>query len=62
MDVNATTPASPTRARHVAGGAAAENLKRVLRPPDTVDWNADPGVARMLTFLEPKTVWHPKGQ
>ncbi len=41
--------------------AAAENLKRVVRPPATVDWSADPGLSRMLAFLEPKTVWHPKG-
>jgi acyl-CoA reductase-like NAD-dependent aldehyde dehydrogenase len=42
--------------------AAADNLKRVLRPPATpVDWNADPGTGRMTAFLETKTVWHPKG-
>jgi acyl-CoA reductase-like NAD-dependent aldehyde dehydrogenase len=40
--------------------AAAENLKRVIRPADP-DWNADPGVSRMLALLEIKTVWHPKG-
>ncbi|GIJ51126.1 aldehyde dehydrogenase [Virgisporangium aliadipatigenens] len=41
---------------------AAENLKRVLRPsPDAIDWSADPGTGRMTTFLETKTVWHPKG-
>jgi acyl-CoA reductase-like NAD-dependent aldehyde dehydrogenase len=40
--------------------AAAENLKRVL-PPTTNDWTADPGTARMTTFLETKTVWHPVG-
>jgi acyl-CoA reductase-like NAD-dependent aldehyde dehydrogenase len=42
--------------------AAAENLKRVLRPAQTpTDWAADPGLDRMLAFLETKTVWHPKG-
>jgi acyl-CoA reductase-like NAD-dependent aldehyde dehydrogenase len=42
--------------------AAAENLKRVLRPPTgPVDWTADPGIDRMVAFLEIKTVWHPKG-
>jgi acyl-CoA reductase-like NAD-dependent aldehyde dehydrogenase len=42
--------------------SAAENLKRVVRPPSTpVDWTADPGLDRMLPFLETKTVWHPKG-
>jgi acyl-CoA reductase-like NAD-dependent aldehyde dehydrogenase len=42
--------------------AAAENLKRVIRPPaEPVDWSAPPGLDRMLAVLEPKTVWHPKG-
>jgi acyl-CoA reductase-like NAD-dependent aldehyde dehydrogenase len=42
--------------------AAADNLKRVLRPGQTPpDWAADPDVQRMLTFIETKTVWHPKG-
>jgi len=40
--------------------AAAENLKRVLRP-GPADWTAEPGVERMTTLLETKTVWHPKG-
>ncbi|MFD0787433.1 aldehyde dehydrogenase family protein, partial [Micromonospora azadirachtae] len=41
---------------------AAENLKRVLRPATADhDWFADPGVTRMTTLLETKTVWHPKG-
>ena len=41
---------------------AAENLKRVLRPaPADHDWYADPGITRMTTLLETKTVWHPKG-
>jgi acyl-CoA reductase-like NAD-dependent aldehyde dehydrogenase len=42
--------------------AAAGNLKRVVRPPaGAPDWHADPGIARMVPFLETKTVWHPKG-
>jgi acyl-CoA reductase-like NAD-dependent aldehyde dehydrogenase len=42
--------------------AAAETLKRVVRPPtDPVGWAADPGLERMTAFLETKTVWHPKG-
>ncbi|MFV2011478.1 MULTISPECIES: aldehyde dehydrogenase family protein [unclassified Micromonospora] len=42
--------------------SAAGNLKRVLRPAvGSVDWLADPGTRRMTTFLETKTVWHPKG-
>lgn len=42
--------------------AAAGTLKRVLRPVDPDhDWTADPGTARLLAFLETKTVWHPVG-
>ncbi len=40
--------------------AAADNLKRVLRPA-AVNWAADPGTGRLLGFLETKTVWHPMG-
>jgi acyl-CoA reductase-like NAD-dependent aldehyde dehydrogenase len=40
--------------------AAADNLKRVLRPA-SVEWTADPGTGRMMAFLETKTVWHPIG-
>jgi acyl-CoA reductase-like NAD-dependent aldehyde dehydrogenase len=40
--------------------AAADNLKRVLRPVEN-DWTGDPGTHRMTTFLEIKTVWHPVG-
>jgi acyl-CoA reductase-like NAD-dependent aldehyde dehydrogenase len=40
--------------------AAAENLKRVLRPAPS-DWASDPGTGRMTVLLETKTVWHPKG-
>jgi acyl-CoA reductase-like NAD-dependent aldehyde dehydrogenase len=41
---------------------AAGNLKRVLRPPVSApDWAVDPGLDRMLAFLETKTVWHPVG-
>jgi len=41
--------------------AAADNLKRVIRPDGHVDWTDDPGTDRMTTLLETKTVWHPKG-
>ncbi|WP_030597283.1 aldehyde dehydrogenase family protein [Streptomyces fulvoviolaceus] len=43
--------------------AAADNLKRVLRPQpvDNVDWSTTPGLDRMTAFLETKTVWHPTG-
>jgi acyl-CoA reductase-like NAD-dependent aldehyde dehydrogenase len=64
MDVNAidlTGVADPALAKALEE-AAAENLKRVLRPPASpVDWTADPGIERMTALLETKTVWHPKG-
>lgn len=41
--------------------ASADNLKRVRRPGASLDWTADPGTERMLSFLETKTVWHPTG-
>ncbi|MGW2262506.1 aldehyde dehydrogenase family protein [Streptomyces sp. NPDC004749] len=44
--------------------AAADNLKRVLRPSPAgapADWSADPGTRRLTAFLETKTVWHPTG-
>ncbi|MFF3319584.1 aldehyde dehydrogenase family protein [Streptomyces sp. NPDC003035] len=40
--------------------AAADNLKRVLRPR-AVDFTESPGTDRMTAFLETKTVWHPTG-
>ncbi|WP_073945655.1 aldehyde dehydrogenase family protein [Streptomyces kebangsaanensis] len=40
--------------------AAADNLKRVLRP-QPVDYSAAPGIDRLTAFLETKTVWHPTG-
>ncbi len=64
MDVDAldlTGVADPTLALD-AERAAAENLKRVRRPPDhEPDWRAEPGLDRMLAVLETKTVWHPVG-
>jgi acyl-CoA reductase-like NAD-dependent aldehyde dehydrogenase len=65
MDVNAidlTGVADPALATELEE-AAAENLKRVVRPPadGEPDWTADPGLDRMLAFLETKTVWHPVG-
>ncbi len=42
--------------------AAADNLKRVLRPPTSgVDWTMTPDPHRILAFTETKTVWHPMG-
>jgi acyl-CoA reductase-like NAD-dependent aldehyde dehydrogenase len=64
LDVNAldlTGVADPALAAELEA-AAAENLKRVVRPPaQPPAWTADPGLDRLLAFLETKTVWHPKG-
>ena len=38
---------------------AAGNVKRVFAAAE--DWTAPPSPARMLAFLEIKTVWHPVG-
>jgi acyl-CoA reductase-like NAD-dependent aldehyde dehydrogenase len=60
MDVNAidlTGVAAADRAG--LERLAAGNVKRVLAADD--DWAAPPGPARMLAFLEIKTVWHPIG-
>jgi acyl-CoA reductase-like NAD-dependent aldehyde dehydrogenase len=62
MDVNAidlTGVTDPELATNLEI-AAAENLKRVIRPSAT-DWTADPGTDRITRLLETKTVWHPKG-
>jgi acyl-CoA reductase-like NAD-dependent aldehyde dehydrogenase len=43
--------------------AAADNLKRVRRAPDSEpDWYQPPTPRRMLDFTETKTVWHPIGR
>jgi acyl-CoA reductase-like NAD-dependent aldehyde dehydrogenase len=68
MDVNAIdlTGVGDTELATELEAAAAENLKRVLRPPvgggtSEPDWTAEPGLDRLLAFLETKTVWHPVG-
>jgi acyl-CoA reductase-like NAD-dependent aldehyde dehydrogenase len=60
MDVNAIdlTGVAPGR-RAELERMAAENFKRVFAADD--DWLAPPTPARMLAFLETKTVWHPVG-
>jgi acyl-CoA reductase-like NAD-dependent aldehyde dehydrogenase len=61
MDVNAIDLAgAPEGSATELQVAAADNLKRVLRPEGT-DWAATPGLGRMLHHLETKTVWHPIG-
>ncbi|MFE5939955.1 aldehyde dehydrogenase family protein [Streptomyces sp. NPDC056470] len=61
QDVNAIdlTGADADLARELEV-AAADNLKRVLRPR-AVDFAESPGTERMTAFLETKTVWHPTG-
>lgn len=71
-DVNAIDLTGAADAADVEWGdlelAAAENLKRVLRPggsgPEAVepDFDAVPDLSRLTAFLETKTVWHPKGR
>jgi hypothetical protein len=65
LDVNALDLAGVAAGSALAAeseAAAAENLKRVVRPVrDGYDWTADPGLSRMKPFLEIKTVWHPVG-
>jgi acyl-CoA reductase-like NAD-dependent aldehyde dehydrogenase len=42
--------------------AASDNVKRVLRPAQVeIDWADDPGLRRLSSFVETKTVWHPIG-
>ncbi len=62
MDVNALDLTGVTDAGLATEleRAAAENLKRVLRPVQP-DWFAEPAIDRMTALLETKTVWHPKG-
>jgi acyl-CoA reductase-like NAD-dependent aldehyde dehydrogenase len=60
MDVNAIdlTGAAPD-GRAEFERLAAGNVKRVFAADG--DWAVEPGTARMLAFLEVKTVWHPAG-
>ena len=63
MDVNAIdlTGAAPDMVA-VLQRAAADNVKRVLLPPDTAGGDfATPLPDRMLALTELKTVWHPVG-
>ena len=63
MDVNAIDLCgAPPDAVTGLERAAADNLKRVVRRDEREpDWFRDPGLDRMLAFLETKTVWHPIG-
>jgi acyl-CoA reductase-like NAD-dependent aldehyde dehydrogenase len=60
MDVNAmdlTGIDAPARA--ALQQLAAGNIKRISCGNE--DWAAQPGIQRMMSFLEIKTVWHPAG-
>jgi len=64
LDVNGIdVSCAPTELAIDLERAAADNLKRVLKPDDAgePDWNSDPGLTRLTAFLEMKTVWHPIG-
>ncbi len=41
--------------------AAAGTIKRVRRSEAGADWYVDPGLSRIRSFVETKTVWHPMG-
>jgi acyl-CoA reductase-like NAD-dependent aldehyde dehydrogenase len=60
MDVNAIDLSGAGALADDLALAAAENLKRVVRPPEE-DWALTPRLDRMLAYLETKTVWHPAG-
>ena len=60
MDVNAIDlTGAPADTRAELERLAAGNVKRVFAAGE--DWAAPPSPARMLAFLEIKTVWHPVG-
>jgi acyl-CoA reductase-like NAD-dependent aldehyde dehydrogenase len=60
MDVNAIDLTGvPAGSRAELERLAAGNVKRVFAADE--DWAAPPSPARMLAFLEIKTVWHPVG-
>ena len=64
MDVNAidlcgATPGGGRRSRACRRGQPQAG--RAARPRREPDWLRDPGLDRMLAFLETKTVWHPIG-
>ena len=65
MDVNAIDltglAGDPALAQQLEE-SAAENLKRVVRPPAAEpDWTEPRGLDTMTDFVEVKTVWHPIG-
>src|ERR1700722_4742732 len=63
MDVNAIDlTGAPDDLADDLAEAAADNLKRVIRPRSGGgDWTGSPSLHRMNGYLETKTVWHPTG-
>ncbi len=66
MDVNAIDLTGSGLAAAELEVAAADNVKRVLRPNldsdgREVDWATEPDLTRLRAFVETKTVWHPIG-
>jgi acyl-CoA reductase-like NAD-dependent aldehyde dehydrogenase len=66
MDVNGIDLTGTVLAAAELEVAAADNVKRVLRPPydadgKEVDWTREPDLTRLRAFVETKTVWHPVG-
>ncbi|MGB9376659.1 MAG: aldehyde dehydrogenase family protein [Mycobacteriales bacterium] len=64
MDVNAIDLCgAPDDLQTDLERAAAENVKRVIRAPlgGEPDWSGEPGLARISSYVETKTVWHPMG-
>ena len=63
IDLTGAGPADRAELERLAAG----NVKRVFpagparADAGAEDWAADPGVRRLLAFLETKTVWHPIG-
>jgi acyl-CoA reductase-like NAD-dependent aldehyde dehydrogenase len=60
MDVNAIDLAGAGELARDREVAAADNLKRVVRPT-TSEWVTAPSLDRIQAVLETKTVWHPIG-
>lgn len=60
MDVNAIDLSGATDDWRDLEVAAADNLKRVVRP-QARNWTDDPSPCDMLVLTEAKTVWHPRG-
>jgi len=60
IDLTGADPAGRAELERLAAG----NVKRVFAAGPAraeEDWPADPGLGRLLAFLETKTVWHPVG-